>query len=306
MKFKKRWIGSFCLFVTSMFLPATLSEAGAIRAETAGDVAHPPALNHIYVVLDEPTYAAFRDNVALANLLGRTDGGLPDYAPPGPDSDRVFFRGRETYLEFFAPDNRFHEPVGKTGLALGYDQPARLEQLEERWRIVCGNQVRRTRVRFTRVEPAVPWFDALQCDNTAAGPQLAVWAMAYLPDFYRWQMEIETEQPPRTARADILAPRQAHGQGRFDIVGITLDVSSELYPDLLSQFQAAGLKAKAMAGATRLSGQDFEVVIKNVDGPSKLVSMELDAEESMEKLELGAAYLMPGEDGRSRLIFEES
>jgi hypothetical protein len=68
---------------------------------------HRPGLNHVYVVLDAATYAAIRDSAELRELLGRADGGLPDYAPAPADADRIFFRGRRTYLELFAPDNRF-------------------------------------------------------------------------------------------------------------------------------------------------------------------------------------------------------
>ena len=113
-------------------------------------------MNHVYVVLDAATFAAVRDSAPLSRLLGRADGGLPDYAPPQPGADRVFFRGRETYLEFFAPENRFGEPVGKVGLALDYDAPGDLDALERIWRRTCPISARRTPVRYRRVDPSVP------------------------------------------------------------------------------------------------------------------------------------------------------
>lgn len=168
------------------------------------------ALNHVYVVVDAETFAAFRNSPDLAAFLGRTDGGLPDYAPPAPDADRVFFRGRRTYLEIFAPDNRFGEPVGKVGLALGHDNPAAFEDLDAAWRAACPEGFRRTPVAYRGIEPPVPWYDAVQCDETATGDHLAVWAMVYLPQFHALQAG-DVAQPPRTARADVLAPRAVPG-----------------------------------------------------------------------------------------------
>lgn len=157
--------------------------AGPTAAETRQAATAPhamlpaPSLNHVYIVLDQATFDAIRDNRELAKWLGRTDGGLPDYAPPPPDSDRIFFRGRTTYLELFAPRNRFDEPVGKVGLALGHDRPRQFEMLADAWKATCGAGFRRTPVAYSRHQPPVPWYDSIQCDDTASGPHLAVWAM---------------------------------------------------------------------------------------------------------------------------------
>ena len=140
-----------------------------------------PGLNHVYVVLDRASFDAIRHGAVLAERLGPGDGGLPGYAPPGADADRIFFRGRRTYLELFAPDNRFGEPIGKVGLALAEDRPRRFDALERRWRALCGARARRTTVSYTRTRPAVPWYESVQCDDTAAGPALAMWAMVYRP-----------------------------------------------------------------------------------------------------------------------------
>ena len=170
-----------------------------------------PALNHVYVVLDAATFAAVRDSAPLSRLLGRADGGLPDYAPPQPGADRVFFRGQETYLEFFAPENRFGEPVGKVGLALGYDAPGDLDTLERIWRQSCPVGARRTLVSFRRVQPPVPWYETMQCDETAGGDHLAVWAMAYRPEFHPWPSPALSGHGPRTLTPFTAAPRPMSG-----------------------------------------------------------------------------------------------
>lgn len=246
----------------------------------------PPGLNHIYVVLDAATYAAFRDSREVADLLGRSDGGLPDYAPPASGADRIFFRGRQTYLELFAPGNRFGEPVGKVGVALGYDLPGRFEALEQKWRDTCGDEARRSQVSYQRIQPPVPWYEALQCDGTAAGAELAVWAMVYQPEFYQWQSGGRPHPRRRTARRDILKARAAAGQGKFDITALALEVRAPLYARLVQQFEAAGFARHDLPGGTRLRGDGWELLLRPVGEAPARVSLTL------------ATDAMPGEDLR--------
>lgn len=276
---------------------AVLLAAGATAApgpsygadQPTSTATHPPALNHVYVVLDAATYAAIRDSRDLAQLLGRADGGLPDYAPPAPNADRVFFRGRRTYLEFFAPDNRFNEPVGKVGVALGYDEPAPLDALEQTWRAACGDQARRSRVEWRRSEPPTPWYDALQCDDTATGP-LTVWAMVYRPEFIRWQSGAEHGAPPRTARADVLAPRRQAGQGRFEVTSVTIDVAPPLHAKLVEQLEQARFERFDTPAGTRLRGDGWELLLRKEDASSRRLSLHLATDQPLpEPLALGRA-----------------
>ncbi|MGK6356648.1 DUF5829 family protein [Sphingomonas sp. DT-207] len=265
---------------------------------------NPPALNHVYVVLDAATFAAIRESLELARLLGRSDGGLPDYAPPAPDADRIFFRGRQTYLEIFAPDNRFREPVGKVGLALGYDQPARFDALEHAWRTACGNEMRRTRVEFKRTQPPVPWYDAVQCDSTAAGPDLAVWAMVYRPEFHRWQSGAATDIPPRVARADVLAGRAAAGQGRFDITALEIDLSASLHAKLVKQLEQAGFQREDGPAGTRLRGDGLELFLRSVNDHPGLVSMSVAMDTKLSNdLQLGSVRIVQRSKGSAHLQF---
>lgn len=257
-----------------------------------------PALNHIYVVVDAPTFAALRDSAALADLLGRSDGGLPGYAPPAPDADRIFFRGRETYLEIFAPDNRFGEPVGKVGLAIGHDDPAHFDALETAWSESCGDGKRRTPVHFTRIEPPVAWYDAVQCDDTAAGPELALWAMVYKPEFHRWQTGRHPAGPPRTSRADILAPRRDDGQGRFDIKGLAVDVDAALLAKLVEQLRRAGFLHEDVADGALLTGDGFALRLREKSGAEARIALDLEvATASAGFLRLGGGSLETSNGG---------
>ncbi len=252
-----------------------------------------PALNHVYVVLDASTFAAVRDSAPLSRLLGRADGGLPDYAPPQPGADRVFFRGQETYLEFFAPENRFGEPVGKVGLALGYDAPGDLDVLERIWRRSCPIGARRTPVRYRRADPPVPWYDSVQCDETAGGDHLAVWAMAYHPEFHRWQSGTDPAEAPQTSRAQILAPRRTEGQGRFDITHLALQVTPPMFRLLIRQLEDAGLQRRETADGTLLTGDGWTLLLRASEGPPRLLSLDLATTSAPpDRLSLGSGVLV--------------
>lgn len=297
-----RWWHGFLILpaLSACALPPadrTLRQAG----EPAG-AAHPPALNHVYVVLDAATFESIRHSRAVSDLFGRSDGGLPDYAPPAPGADRIFFRGRQTYLEFFAPDNRFREPVGKVGVALGYDQPARFEALAQAWRSACGDETRRTRVDYKRIEPPVPWYDALQCDSTATGPHLAVWAMVYRPEFQRWQSGAEMGAPPRTARKEVLAGRVAAGQGRFDITALEIKVSASLYANLVRQLERAGFDHTDGPMGSRFRGDGWELLLREVDKEPGLVAMTVATEAKLRNdLLLGSVRMVRGPNGTVQL-----
>jgi hypothetical protein len=301
----------FALALTSLAvlcaLPAahTAAQSQNVRAADAPG-APAPALNHVYVVLDAATFAAVRDSTELAALLGRTDAGLPDYDPPAPDADRVFFRGRETYLEFFAPDNRFGEPVGKVGLALGNDDPDDLDALERTWRETCPTGARRTPVEYRRAQPPVPWYDAMQCDETAGGDHLALWAMAYRPQFHRWQSGLTGEA--QTSRARILAPRAEHGQGRFDIVRVHLQVDPDTSRALVRQLEDVGFAKQVSPSGILLQGDDWELSLRVSDETPRLLAIDLATDSPPpERLTLGSgalqrsgprqASLRPNDDG---------
>ncbi|NZA25450.1 hypothetical protein H0E84_03565 [Luteimonas sp. SJ-92] len=240
----------------------------AVGPAAAGPPPAPPALNHVYVVLDGPTFAALRDSADVRRALGPLDAGLPDHAPPGRDADRVFLRGRHTYLEFFGPDNRFDEPVGKVGIAMGFDDAAPLLRLERTWRQVYGDDIRRSAVTWRRSDPPVPWYDAVQRDATAGGPDLVLWAMVFRPEFVRWRAG-DTTRPSGTARAEVLAPRWRDGQGFVDIVEVAVDVPAALHDAIVEQLVLAGMMATPMAAGTRLDGDDWSLALGRSDGEAR-------------------------------------
>jgi hypothetical protein len=89
---------------------------------------------------------AIRARALVSQVLDHTDAGLSDYARPPTKTDRIFLRGRHTYLELLAPKNRFDELVGKVGLGLTDGRPDRFDALGRRWRTHCATSFSRDTV----------------------------------------------------------------------------------------------------------------------------------------------------------------
>lgn len=226
-----------------------------------------PALNHVYVVLDQATFYAIRNDPRVTQLLGPSDAGLPDYAPPRADADRIFLRGRSTYLELFAPKNRFNEPVGKVGIAIAEDRPHDFEQIEKRWQIHCPTSFYRVTVAWTRSQPPIPWHDSIQCDETAVRKDLSIWAMVYKPAFGRWQTGSQT-----TARRKILAPRRTAGQGQFDVTGLDLAIPAADQKRIAQQLTAAGLIPEDRGGRIVLRGDGWSITLQSANTTSAAIT----------------------------------
>ncbi|MEH3041289.1 MAG: DUF5829 family protein [Sphingomonas paucimobilis] len=240
--------------------------AAALLAAAPGAAAR-PGLNHVYVVLDQATFDAIRSDPRVAQLLGPNDGGLPDYAPPRADADRIFLRGRTTYLELFAPKNRFDEPVGKVGIALAEDRARDFERLAKRWQGYCPYSYSRASVAWTRSQPPIPWYDSVQCAETAMRDDLSIWAMVYRPAFGRWQLG-----SPVTARRAILEPRTRAGQGRFDVTALELAVPRSLRTRVEQQLIAAGLTSARRGDTSVLTGRGWTITLRPTSNPAAVLT----------------------------------
>lgn len=271
------------LLGVGLFNPAGAEREPVVDASGGEAGALPrPALNHLYVVLDAETFAALRDSPWVERALASPDAGLPHFQRPTEDSDRLFLRGRNTYLEFFAPDNRFGEPVGKVGIALGLDALADLKAVEQAWRRAYGADVRHSEVKFSRTDPPVPWYDAIQVDATSNNPHLVAWAMTYKPEFVSW-ISGDAGTGTRTSRIDVLAARWEEGQNLEDIAGLSLAVPRSLHDRLVEQLEYAGMQRDDSAGGTRLGGDGWYLLLRPLDSNTRgLEYIELRAGGMME------------------------
>lgn len=125
--------------------------------------------------------------------------------------------------------------------------------------------------------------------------------MVYLPQFHTWQARDDQGQP-RTARADILAPRAANGQGRFDITGLYLEVTPEIFDRLAEQMTEAGLVRKDTTDGAAFRGEDWALELRRSDR-LHIEAIELSTDAVVaEPLTLGSGKLLPQADGEVRWL----
>ena len=208
----------------------------------AGPLQGKVGLNHVYVVLDEETFAAVRDSEWMKTQFASVDTGLPTFAPPQADSQRLYIRGKTTYVELLGPRNPFNEPVGKVGLALGVDTLPLLDAVEAAWSVSLGTAADRYNVEWKKATPARPWYEVVQHRSTSANQDLVVWASAYRPEFLPWLYPQRPAQDNRGSRADFLAPLFQPERLFQDVTALTIAVPEELRQQIARQLQAVGYR----------------------------------------------------------------
>lgn len=248
----------------------------------------PVPLDHLYVVLDAETHAALRASRFLLEEFAAVDSGLPHFRPVGPDTDVLYVRGAETYLELMGPQNHFGEPVGQIGLGFGVEVPGSLPRVFASLR-AAGLRPFFTSDHVDFVGPVpIPW-------KQTTGPRaplvdgLAVWVSEYAPGFAHW-LDPRDADPRAIARSDFLRPRFRGDRLLADIIGIRLGVDPAARQTILDGLLALGYEAQG-AGAA-LTGAGLEITLQPKSGPTRILAVTLRLTRTAScDLVLGAAHL---------------
>ncbi|WAS91869.1 DUF5829 family protein [Nannocystis punicea] len=227
----------------------------------------PVPLNHLYVVLDAETHTALRTSSFLLEEFAAVDAGLPHFRPVGPDTDVLYVRGAETYLELMGPQNHFGEPVGQIGLGFGVEMPGSLPRVFASLRAAGLRPFFSSdHVDFAGPAP-IPW-------KQTTGPRaplvdgLAVWASEYAPGFAHW-LDPQGTDPRAIARSDFLRPRFRGDRLLADIVGVRLGVAPAARQTVVDGLRAFGYEARGDV----LTGAGLEISLDAGSGPTRLLAV---------------------------------
>jgi hypothetical protein len=218
-------------------------------------------LNHFYFVLDEETYAAVRSSDFILREFAKVDAGLPAFLEQDPASERLFVRGKHTYLELFRPDNRFGEPVGKVGIALGGDRMEDLDCVQRLWSDRLEGDAERTHVERRTDGDPVPWYDAVYRSATSNNSSLVLWAAGYRPEFLPWLYPHRSVEQNGVARADFLAPRFAPDRLLEDIVGLVVAAPEDFRLEIARQLEAIGYRRVSEGDRLVLEGGGWSLTL---------------------------------------------
>jgi hypothetical protein len=280
-------------------LVAFATATGPVLAEASGAPCTPETgLNHFYVVLDEETFAAVRTSTFFLGRFAAVDAGLPAFAAPDSVSQRLFVRGKTTYLELFRPDNHFGEPVGKVGIALGVDRLEDLDCVHRLWEDQLDSGTERRRVERQADDELVPWYDAVYHPATSLNPDLVLWAVGYLPEFLPWLYPDRPAEATGGSRGDFLAPRFDSTRLLRDVVGLVVAVPAELRSTIADQLEAIGYARREYGDATVLSTTEWSLTLAEPTGDRRGL-LAVDFSTNHEHEGLGIVYL----GSRSLLTF---
>ena len=236
---------------------AVMLLAGPVHAADSAERGPAVFLNHFYVVVDSPTYAAARASTFLTRRFA------PFEARTTVRNDQtytgIYWYGRRTYFELFEPGAQ--GPVGASGLALGVEDEDASTAVRQAWAEALGTADGGPVTRKTGTDE-VPWFEMSYAGEI---PGLRVFLMEYHRDFLaRWYAGLT---PARSiTRADVLDRYVAKiGQsGRRqsalleDVVGLTIALPAAERERLVKQLRAARWIAVDEAEAVVCLGPESE------------------------------------------------
>jgi len=136
-------------------------------------------LNHFYVVLDSPTYAAIEGNAFLRQHFAVNEKRTTSNAEMTYTG--LYFYGCNTYFEFFDIGNSPKDQVGDSAIAFGVDQPGAIRVLQEKLRSSLEPDLKAVTRLYNGKQ--IPWFLMATARNLPYESGLSCWVMEYDPEF---------------------------------------------------------------------------------------------------------------------------
>lgn len=239
-------------------------------AQTASQV--PPALsqlaelNHAFATVDPDTAEAIRASAFLrrfANLEVRTTTGTR-----ATWTGRYLY-GRQTYIEFFAPDDftigAKPAPVGTWGVALSGDRPGFTAVLQQK--LAAAGHKALVEVDTRKMSGRdVPWFTALTAisthgDSGALDATVSAWSMEYVPSYFELP---EAGKEPAEGPHDVIS-RERYQSDSYatkmmrDIVELHFAVGRRDFDRIEPLLRAAGYRIRRSESAVVADGHEGDL-----------------------------------------------
>lgn len=165
------------------YYKTTYIDKTKIEASFGKDVSQ-VLLDHIYIVVDSVTYSQLTNNPSWQKTYASLDIGLPNFAPVNNSSTTCYLRGHKHYIEILSPNNKYNEPVGKSGIGFSLKNDA------EHFHIDVKPKVKTSKASVLQAHENVSlsfndekhlWFKAFY--TPSPGTALHTWYAFYNPVF---------------------------------------------------------------------------------------------------------------------------
>jgi hypothetical protein len=138
---------------------------------------HPIELNHIWTVVNNPTYEAIKNSPFIKELAYGYEQANTADAQIGWEG--FYIRGKHTFIELFYPQERYKNE-GLSGIGLGFDQLGSLKDFFKSFQKKFPTALYES---FTR--KGAPWFDYVAVNGSYYGEGHSLWIMEYAPDYFQ-------------------------------------------------------------------------------------------------------------------------
>ncbi|WP_157560138.1 DUF5829 family protein [Kordia algicida OT-1] len=140
--------------------------------------------DHLYVVLDSVSYAQLKQNAFFNDMYGSIDKGLPNFEAIDAKTSSCYIRGHSHYIEILGPNNRYQEPIGKSGIGFS------LHNKGEHFHLGVQPKLAQNKTPYLSISETIDlpienteitWFKAFYSPNISTN--LHTWYAFYNPIF---------------------------------------------------------------------------------------------------------------------------
>jgi hypothetical protein len=241
--------------------------AAEIDAEIASWTTPEPKIpdvkfNHLYLVLNEKDFEALRKSDFMKAQWAASDQGFPKYLPVDDECQSIYLRGRDTYIEFLGPGNKFGEPVGKLGIGWSVENVGEIDTVQS---LLAGEKPE----SFTRSlrqwdfdrEGAVNWYHAL-FRNSAPAADVVWWFSETHVDFIPALFPEKSFDGHQIKRQDFLQARYDRKRILKNVTSLTINLSHSTAQILRNDLEQLGWRGEELdARAWVLTGPEFRLLL---------------------------------------------
>jgi len=232
----------------------------SIYGQESSAPAPPVYLNHLYLVLDEPTYNDITNSEFLRNELANFDVRTT-VANGGESWTGAYVHGEHTYIELFAAGNNSRFTLGQCGIAFGVEQPGGNEFFYQRLKDRFPDKAR-TGLRTKSInEKDVPWFYSTGVRFEDEKSKFTPWLMEYHKDYLKASYPDLKPEENGITRQKYQARKFKADRLFRDVREVTIALNETEASLFLKELEAFDYRVKREQEKTSCEGPDIKFIV---------------------------------------------
>jgi len=241
----------------SIFVLMTAAAFGRQKESAQNDL--PPVyLNHISICVDQQTY----DDIGKSDFIQNQFAGFSrstTVSNGGETWTGTYIRGRNTYIEFFAPsgDSR----IGDAGIGLGVEEEGGINIVYSALMKMSGGRVRKD-LRTKKIDGRdIPWFYDIGIDDADESADFVCWVMEYHRDYMKNLYPEAGAGENGITRSQVLSHAFKNDRYFEDIEEATLALSGPEADRFVDELRSFGYKIIQHDGRRECIGPDIKFTV---------------------------------------------